>query len=296
MPLSPPPATANTYPPQSPAPKDPPSIPVELLAAYAIGASEADEREFSFYAKQFDGQLVFSGIFSAIVVQLVPQTYPLLQTDSPGASAIIMNVGFFGALILSLCTVIMALQCRAWLDGYEAFRLSACDPAKNSREVLAAACRLREYRYQGLTKFHVLFAARSSGPMMIYGAFLLFFVGLIVLLLSANKPIAIAAITFLGLFLCGHLITTIVPCFRPDAPYKTPMSGFIVAWYHGFRLGKPPSQELVDGVEREEVEGLGANLDKDILAWLARNGSSNVVRELAERELLSRQGKGNLEA
>ncbi|KAJ7926926.1 hypothetical protein B0H13DRAFT_2312944 [Mycena leptocephala] len=54
---------------------------------YASDASEADEREFSFFARQFGGQLVLSGIFSAIVVQLIPQTYPLLQTESPSASA-----------------------------------------------------------------------------------------------------------------------------------------------------------------------------------------------------------------
>ncbi|KAJ7061808.1 hypothetical protein C8F01DRAFT_1252587 [Mycena amicta] len=274
---------AAVYPPpvQTPA-----SIPADLFAAYASDASEADEREFSFFARQFDGQLVFSGIFSAIVVQLIPQTYPLLQTESPNASAIAINVGFFGALILSLCTVIMALQCKAWLDGYEAFRLAACDTT--AEKSLAAACRLREYRYQGLTKFHVLFAARSSGPIMIYSAFVFFFIGLVVLLLTLNKPIAIAAIAFLGTFLLGHLLTSIVPCFRPDAPYKTPMGNFVAAWFHGVRLGKRPSHALTMKVEKEDVERQQRRLDEDILRWLVGNAKSSAVRELARAELSSR--------
>ncbi|KAJ7192301.1 hypothetical protein B0H12DRAFT_1226937 [Mycena haematopus] len=266
----------------------PPPISLELLGAYASDASAADEREFTFFAKQFDAQLVYSGIFSAIVVQLIPQTYPLLQTENPSVSAIAINVGFFGALIVSLCTAIMALQCKAWLDGYEAFRLAGCD--STSPQSLTAACRLREYRYQGLTKYHVLFAARSAGPMLIYGAFVFFFIGLIVLLLTLHKPIAIAAIVFLGTFLVGHLMTSITSCFSPGAPYKTPMGSFMAAGYHGVRLGKRPSHELTQKVELEDVETHQEQLDKDILKWLLGNAKNSAIRELAREELLSRSG------
>ncbi|KAJ7203138.1 hypothetical protein GGX14DRAFT_462135 [Mycena pura] len=261
-------------------------ISLGLLAAYASDASAADEREFAFFARQFDAQLVFSGIFSAIVIQLIPSTYPLLQTDSPSVSAVTINVGFFGALILSLCTGIMALQCKAWLDGYEAFRLAACD--STSLQSLAAACRLREYRYQGLTKYHVLFAARSTGPMMIYSAFVFFFVGLFMLLLSLHKPLAITAIVFLGTFVVGHLLTSIASCFLPHAPYKTPMGNFLAAGYHGVRLGKRPSHELREKVELEDVKTRQEQLDTDILRWLLGNAKTSAIRELARDELSSR--------
>jgi hypothetical protein len=111
-------------------------IPTALLKEYARNASESDQREHNFYAKQLDSQLIFvralrplvnaisdlftqAGIFSAVVVQLIPQTYPMLQVPNPHAFAIAINAGFFGSLVLSLCTAIMALQCRTWLDGYQ---------------------------------------------------------------------------------------------------------------------------------------------------------------------------------
>ncbi|KAJ7061818.1 hypothetical protein C8F01DRAFT_1138432, partial [Mycena amicta] len=266
-------------------------ISADLFAAYASAASEADEREFTFFARQFDGQLVFSGIFSAIIAQLIPQTYPLLQTDSPSVSAIAINVGFFGALIFSLCTAIMALQCKAWLEGYEAFRLAACDTTPANVKSLAAACRLREYRYQGLTKYYVLFAARSAGPTLIYSAFVFFFIGLVVLLLTLNKPIAIAAIAFLGTFMLGHLLTTIVPCFHPDAPYKTPMGIFLATCFHAMRLRKRPSYELTAKIEREDVERQQKRLDEDILRWLLVNAKTSAMRELAQEELSARSTK-----
>ncbi|KAJ7449010.1 hypothetical protein FB451DRAFT_1567143 [Mycena latifolia] len=275
-----------------PPPPPPPAISLALFSAYAADASAADEREFAFYARQFDGQLVYSGIFSAIVVQLIPQTYPLLQ-DSPTAGDIALNAGFFGALILSLCTAIMALQCKAWLEGYEAFRLAGCDMA--SRPSLIAACRLREYRYQGLTKYHVLFAARCAGPMMIYSAFLFFFIGLIVLLGTLNKPLAITAIIFLGMFLLGHLLTSTASCFNPQAPYKTPMGSFLAACYHGVRLGKWPSHELAEKAELEDVETREEQLDANILQWLVANAKSSAVRELAGMELSSRGPNGHRE-
>ncbi|KAJ7769441.1 hypothetical protein B0H16DRAFT_1881963 [Mycena metata] len=120
-------------------------------------------------------------------------------------------------------------------------------PASSSSELVQ--------RCQGLTKFHVLFAARSSGPIMIYGAFVLFFIGLVFLLfLSIYMTLAITAIAFLSLFLLGHPLTSVVMCFRPDTPYKTPMGNFLAACFHGMRLGKGPSYELTARIERQDVE------------------------------------------
>jgi hypothetical protein len=113
-------------------------IPKPLLEAYVRDASKSDEAEHRFLARQLDSQLIFvrpytwvqaklistlnslqAGIFSAVVVQLIPQTYPMLQVPQPTASAIAINVGLFGSLVTSVCTAILSLQCRTWLDGYE---------------------------------------------------------------------------------------------------------------------------------------------------------------------------------
>jgi hypothetical protein len=122
---------------------------------------------------------------------------------------------------------------------------------------------------------------------MIYGAFLIF-IGLVVLLVSIHNPIAIAAIAFLGTFMLEHCLTSIVPCFRPDAPYKTPMGNFVAAWFHGVRLGKRPSHALTMKIETEDVERQQERLDEDILRWLLRNAKTSAIRELAQKALSSR--------
>ncbi|KAJ7921661.1 hypothetical protein B0H13DRAFT_1984382, partial [Mycena leptocephala] len=262
-------------------------IPKPLLEAYVRDASKSDEAEHRFLARQLDSQLIFAGIFSAVVVQLIPQTYPMLQVPQPTASAIAINVGLFGSLVTSVCTAILSLQCRAWLDGYEPYRLGTCDT--DSDDALIQACRLRQYRYHGLEKYKVLYAARTACPTLIYASFVLFFIALIVFLLTLHVPTAIAIIVFLGLFLVGHGLTSFLPCIKPEAPYRTPLSQSLGALYRGVRKGQMPSQRLNELDEIADVNKQQNRLDQEILTWLATSAKQTATQERAEDCLVQKK-------
>ncbi|KAJ6458928.1 hypothetical protein C8R47DRAFT_1162532 [Mycena vitilis] len=262
-------------------------IPKTLLEEYVRDASKSDETEHQYFTHQLESQLIFAGIFSAIVVQLIPQTYPLLQVPNPSTSAIAINVGLFGSLITSLCTAIMSLQCKAWLDGYQPYRLGHCDTS--SQDAIIQACRIRQYRYGGLVKYKVLYAARSAGPTLIYASFVLFFLALVVFLLELHLPTALAIIVFLGLFLVGHGLTSIIPCFTTEAPYKTPLSATLEALYRGARTGQIPNHQLSALAEIADVRQQRARIDTDILTWLATSARHVEIQEEAEAHLLQVQ-------
>ncbi|KAJ7913669.1 hypothetical protein B0H13DRAFT_1873658 [Mycena leptocephala] len=75
-------------------------IATPLLKEYASTACKSDQREHNFLPNN-----------------LIPSLFSLVQ--SPNASAIAINAGFFGSFVLSLCRAVMSLQCTAWLDGYQ---------------------------------------------------------------------------------------------------------------------------------------------------------------------------------
>ncbi|KAJ7271216.1 hypothetical protein C8J57DRAFT_1716362 [Mycena rebaudengoi] len=262
-------------------------IPRTLLEEYARDASKSDETEHRYYTNQLDSHLIFAGIFSAIVVQLIPQTYPLLQVPNPSTSAVAINAGLFGSLITSLCTAIMSLQCKAWLDGYQPYRLGACDT--DSQDALIQACRIRQYRYGGLVKYKVLYAARSANPTLIYASFVLFFLALVVFLLELHLPTAVAIIVLLGLFLIGHGLTSVIPCFTTEAPYKTPLSATLEALYRGARTGQMPTRQLSALAEIADVREQRNQIDKEILTWLATSARRAEIQEGAEAHLLQVQ-------
>ncbi|KAJ7824577.1 hypothetical protein B0H13DRAFT_1919069 [Mycena leptocephala] len=262
-----------------------------LLEEYVRDAGKSDEGEHKYFSQQLESQLIFAGIFSAVVVQLIPQTYPLLQVENPSISAVAINLGLFGSLITSLCTAIMSLQCRAWLDGYQPYRLGACDT--DSQEALIQACRIRQYRHDGLVKYNVLYAARTAGPTLIYVSFILFFIALVVFLLELHVPTAIAIVTFLGIFLVGHGLTSVIPCLTTEAPYRTPLSSSLEALYRGARTGQMPSQRLNELAELADIEQHRTRIDKKILTWLATSAKRTVIQEKAA-ELLFQANKNEL--
>ncbi|KAJ7438856.1 hypothetical protein FB451DRAFT_1192393 [Mycena latifolia] len=240
-----------------------------LLKEYARNASESDQREHDFYAKQLDSQLIFAGIFSAVVVQLIPQTYPMLQVPSPNASAIAINAGFFGSLVLSLCTAIMSLQCRAWLDGYQAPATET--PTMRSLRHVASGSMIR----------------RADAHLRLLR---IFFIGLVVFLLTLHVPIAIAIIVLLGTFLVGHILTNIIPSFTTEAPYRTPLSQSLGALYRGARKGQMPSQQLNELAETADVRKQQSTLDREILSWLAVHAKRTAIQESAEEFLALKRG------
>ncbi|KIM89063.1 hypothetical protein PILCRDRAFT_210551 [Piloderma croceum F 1598] len=93
---------------------------------------------------------------------------------------------WFGGLILSLIAGLFCIHCMVWLDGYDVDLVFA----GAANEGLINACRLRQYRYQGMEKYSV---AQIIGllPLLLYGALAFFAIGLVDFLWHLNQGIAI---------------------------------------------------------------------------------------------------------
>src|SRR6266851_7913976 len=72
-------------------------------------------------------------------------------------------------------------------------------------------------------------------PVLIHLSLFLFFVGLVIFLFNVNQSVFVSVIWWMGLFSVVYVGMTVMPIFRPDSPYYTPLSS--TAWsLHAFLL------------------------------------------------------------
>jgi len=262
---------------------------------YAQEANDFDRRTISNLNKSLDVRLLFSGIFSAILTPFIAESYKLLEKQ-PSADlfgrhgfAVRVNTMWFGSLILSLMAGLFSIHCKMWLDSYGAdmiFAGAANEPS------LTNACRLRQYRYQGMQKYCV---SEMIGllPVLLYGALTLFAIGLVDFLWQLNQGIAIYVSLLCALVLIFHVGTTIIPCFTTRSPFRTPLSHLMGNLWRGMRQQCHP-KGLMEHEERLDVDGLRTELDTNSFRWLMEHTQSEDVYQealRAERAFLRQQSQ-----
>lgn len=129
------------------------------------------------------------------------------------ASIIWINALWFASLICSLSAAFIAMSVKQWLHEAE-IGLSGL-----SREV----ARLRQYRHDGLLKWHVGTIVAAL-PLLLQLATVLFFAGLLILLYTLHRSIAVASTALIGILVLFTAFTTIVPAFSEDCCYRSPLS------------------------------------------------------------------------
>ena len=137
----------------------------------------------------------------------INSTVPALPGESFHASTSIIsiNVLWFLSLTFSLMAALFAILVQQWIQQYLDF------PLVTARE---RAC-LRQRRYNGLNRWlvpHIISALSSLLQMALF----LFLAGLVTLLWTLDRVVAIAITAAIALFLCGFIITTIMPAFSVD--------------------------------------------------------------------------------
>jgi hypothetical protein len=267
---------------------------------YSQEANKFDQRRLSHLHKNLDVRLIFSGIFSAILTPFIAESYKLLEKQDPSQPSpaffgrdgytVRVNAMWFGSLILSLIAGLFSIHCKMWLDGYGVDLVFAGAANKG----LVNACRLRQYRYQGMQKYYI---PEIIGllPVLLYAALAFFAVGLIDFLWHLNRGIAIYVSVLCALVLIFHVGTTIIPCFTTRSPFKTPLSNLLGNLWRGARQQCHP-KGLMEHEERLDVDGLGDELDANSFKWLMRHTQSEEVYQealRAEREFLRQQSKAS---
>lgn len=196
-----------------------------------------------------------------------------------------VNTLWFTALGLSITSSMMTMLAKQWLYEYSVEMTGTS--SRGSRHRLEAQAQLRQYRYEGMVNWHVT-EIIACLPLMLHLSVLLFAVGLILLLWHLDHNSA-AVITLLSaMTFVAYMITTILPSFFTECPYKTPLSHFIsnagriIAWItrklaYKFRPnGKENDADIkLTGVllekEKKEVEQHKDQLSRKSLRWLKEN-------------------------
>ncbi|KAJ3557560.1 hypothetical protein NP233_g11709 [Leucocoprinus birnbaumii] len=195
---------------------------------------------------EVDKLLIFAGLFSAAVTAFTVEAYKMLQPDptttliamletgnrtaiqpafSPGSSAIRVNIFWFFSLVLSLSTVVIGVLSMQWLREYQ---------RDDNTTAAEDALGLRQMRYEGLLAWRVP-EIISALPILLQSAVFLFFCGILDLLWSLHRLVAIVVtipVAFLTMFLVA---TTVLPALQyafsrkinlriPQCSYKSPQS------------------------------------------------------------------------
>ncbi|KAJ3479224.1 hypothetical protein NLI96_g9213 [Meripilus lineatus] len=212
---------------------------------------EADEREGKGAYENVDTILVFSGLFSAVIITLVIEAGRLLQRDqaeattmillqisqqlssfsvtgtplllnststpaslpsfAPDSSSIWVNALWFAALTLSLITASLGMLVKQWFREY----LTGIFVAPRER------CRVRYFRRAGLLRYKVPEIAGFL-PLLLQLALILFFAGLVIYIRIILPSICWHIIALIAIWFLFFVVTTLIPIFSPSCPYKTP--------------------------------------------------------------------------
>lgn len=131
-------------------------------------------------------------------------------TFTPDALSVTVNTLWFASLSLSLVAAFYTIAVQQWL---RVFPIPSNLPVR-------AAIRFRQFRYDGLERWHVPMIV-SLLPILIQIAVALFFAGLFLLLQSLNGFVAIICALLFGFPLVVFVFSIFIPLIWASCPYKS---------------------------------------------------------------------------
>ncbi|KAH9971340.1 hypothetical protein BGW80DRAFT_1228329 [Lactifluus volemus] len=225
---------------------------------YLDRAEEEDKKAAERWKGDADGILVFIGLFSATVAAFLVGTYQSLQpnpqdnstfylatiaqilaasdvsqtislpspppdpsTFKPPISAIWFNSLWFSSLVISITCALLATSLQQWARRY----VRMTQPPRYNPHNRA---RIRAFFAEGIEKLHLPWAVEAL-PALLHISVFLFFAGLIVFLSAVNHTVFSVVLSCVGLCIGMYLCITLLPIFRHDSPYYTPLTP--VAWF-----------------------------------------------------------------
>ncbi|KAL0961150.1 hypothetical protein HGRIS_006122 [Hohenbuehelia grisea] len=265
-----------------------PQVLEEVWAIYAQEALAADQKMLAVWHRSLDVRLLFSGIFSAILTPFIVESYKLLLLPDgepipaffgKNGYTVRVNAMWFGSLMFSLIAALLSIHYKQWLDGY------LVDLELLDSENLRDSCRLRQYRFRGLQRFHIPHFV-GFVPILLYTALLFFGIGLIDFLWHLSQGIAIFISVLCAIVVVVHVTTTFVPLFTTRTPFKTPLSSFLGNLWRGVWKGRLADSNLMHLMDEEEARVVakeGEDLDYESFHWLMKTTKSVEVHQIALR-------------
>ena len=131
-----------------------------------------------------------------------------------------MNALWFLSLVISLTCALLATFLQQWARKYLKLTQSRYSPHKRAR--------IRSYFSEGVEKCLLPWAVETL-PALLHISLFLFFAGLSVFLCNVNMTIFKLVVSWVGVCTALYGCITLMPIFRHDSPYHTPLS--LPAWH-----------------------------------------------------------------
>ncbi|CAK5278484.1 unnamed protein product [Mycena citricolor] len=241
----------------------------KLWSIYISEAESYDKGLIEGWRSEMDGLLIFAGLFSGVITTFIIDSYKTLNADpgsqtvvllsqtvallsqisnqlanmnngtavtnvlppptafSPPVSSLICNALWFASLGLSLSSALVATLVKQWAQEYQHRTSMFSSPSVRARVYM--------YLYYGLRRFN-MHAVVGIPPLLLHGALVLFFAGLVAFLVPINVIIMGICSALLLVFVLVYVTFTTLPLLFFDCPYQTPLTRIL--WSLNQSLGR----------------------------------------------------------
>ena len=127
-----------------------------------------------------------------------------------------VNILWFLSLSLSVASALAATLVQQWARNYLLTTQLPSSPQRRAR--------VRTYLFQGVQRFR-LGSVANAVPVLLHASVFLFFAGLVQFLFQVNNSLAYVLLCCVIAYAKAYVVLTLLPMFRRDCPYLTPMSG-----------------------------------------------------------------------
>ncbi|KAG8958880.1 hypothetical protein FRC03_008721 [Tulasnella sp. 419] len=265
-------------------------------STYDKVSGEFDKELLDGWNKSLDVLLIFAGLFSAINTAFIIDSYKGLQPDpveetnallrllilhrndndtlsiqdlslvSPSSAAVPINSIFFTSLSFSLTAAFGAVTAKQWLTEYSNIGVM---------KAVHIHGRMRQERYKSLRNWHLRFIIELL-PLFLQISLLLFLVGVVDLLWSMNKGVAILqlALSISGVIL--YTIAIVIGIAIPTSPFQTPFARYIRHFLYKTYRGRRNRKRGLSGPCHATASARTALLIKAMTEW-SKNVSWAIV-------------------
>jgi len=175
----------------------------------------------------------------------------------PTTSALVCNTLWFLSLAFSLTCALTATLVEQWARNYLQATESRPTPQKRAR--------ICAYLYQGLQKFGMATVVEAI-PLLLHISLLLFFAGLVEFYRPVNSIISYLALATLAVCVGLYTLTTFLPIFYHDCPYRTPLSNVWWRILQTFRLLRRLEGTMAQAREQDATEISSRRDERDLEA------------------------------
>ncbi|KAH9959816.1 hypothetical protein BC827DRAFT_1134006, partial [Russula dissimulans] len=222
-----------------------------LFSIYSDAVEEEDNKLAERWRRDAQVILIFTGLFSIFVAVLITMSIQDLRPNSqdtsafyleniyqlmadrnisdpltpitiakppafsPPGYAIWVNSLWFLSMAISLSCALLATLLHQWAHRY----IRVTQPLRSSPHKRA---RIREFFANGVDTLQVPWAVEAI-PTLLHLSLFTFFAGLLVLLFNINSTTFCAILAWVAFSVGVYACITLIPIFRHDSPYYTPL-------------------------------------------------------------------------